>query len=657
MKRNTRSTAGTTLVEVLVVIVVFLVGILAIVQIFPRGFRILELNRRGSVAAALAREAVEKIKSNPEQLPEAVLAVTYDATGVAQPRPDRDPYDLGPLGDSVRQNGNLYQGATLVGTDWTRFSGSNAMRRIVGETRQVPAPSLVGGSPLYYGGLLVLNYGPIDPDNGFANGAAALRVYGPDLTRKAGTPSALDLQDDSSYAVDNENTTGASVWLPTGPQARLYLVSFSAFTSVGGVVARRDYTYLTPISTVATAVNPATGTYPPSPTVLGTMLPATDVLQSVVVSSIRVQRSFNRVAKNAPFAVGDAYQYKLLSEYLGSILIAPEAHSVTIVRSNGVREPLQVRFNYDVYDWRILKEDFRPSSSVPYTYQLAVRGLKVATEVGPDGRGNGPLPFEGTPPAGYTDISPANAYLSDNFILVDLATGGVVSESVIGSPASRLIVVDKSLGTVTFSTQNAGMAGLRGQLLLADGTVLDNVPFEGRALRALYRAKSEYAVQLLKAPSQFSTTQDAANIFYDQYYVGGSGPVGGALTRIYFSRSNNGRKVNLGQLNYTRVGGGPVQNLVAQDFLLGYPRDNDPTGLPCLDIRDVDPAAMQFDWTSGSAVRDVKGASVAIRVLWNPETFNITANASANLQLVEQWGRNWRRNTNETFIQRGEIVR
>lgn len=656
MKRNLRLTAGTTLVEVLVVIVVFLVGILAIVQIFPRGFRILEFNRRGSVAAALAREAVEKVKSNPEQLPDAVLAVTYDAAGVAQPRPDRDPYDLGPLGDGIAANGNLFQGAALVG-DWSRYTGSNAVRRIIGETRQVPAPSLVGSSSLYYGGLIVLNYGPIDPNNGPANFAAAMRAYGPDLTRKTGAPAALDLQDDSSYAVDRENSNTASVWLPTGPQGRLYLVSFSAFTSVGGVIARRDYTYLSPVAIAATAPNPATGSYPPLQVSLASMLPATDTLQTVVASTIRVQRSFNRVAKNAAFVVGDPYQYKLLNEYLGVILVAPEAHAVTIVRSNGVREALQVRFNYDVYDWRVLKEDFRASATSPFTYQVAVRSLKVASEPGPDGRPNGSLVFEGTPPAGYTDISATQSSLSDNFILVDLATGGVICESVIGSPAQRLVSIDKSLGLLTLTTSDSSLPGLRGQIQLADGSVMNSVPLEGRAIRVLYRTKSEYSVQLLKAPSQFSTTQDAANIFYDQYYVGGTGPVGGALTRIYFSRSNNGRKVNLGQINYLRAGATTPSTIMAQDFLIAFPRDADPTGLPCVDIREVDPSAVQFEWTSGSAVRDVKGASVAMRVLWNPETFGLGSNASTNLQSLEQWGRNWRRNTNETFIQRGEVVR
>ncbi len=643
------------MVEVLVVIVVFLVGILAIAQIFPRGFRILELNRRSSVASALARDSVERIKSNPEQLPEAILSVTY-AGGNALPDPTRDSYDLGPVGDSIDGSGVLSRLGVPLG-NWQRFTGANAMRRIVGETRQIPAPSLVGKSAPYYGSLVVLNNGPIDPDNGAVNAAAALRVYGPDLSRKLGQPNPLDLQDDSAYSVANPDVNSVSLWLPAGPQARTYLVSFSAYTTVGGISARRDYSYLQPVIVPVTAVNPATGSFPPFQVALATLLPVTDTLQSVVVSTVRVQRSFARVANTALFGAGDPYQFKLLNEYLGVILLSPSASGVSVVRSNGVREPLQVRFNYDVYDWRNLREDFRPTASSPFVHQLAVRGLKVGTENGPDGRPNGMLPSELAAPNGYLDMSATNDAEADNFVLMDMATGGVVYEKSALAPTTKLVVVDKSLGNVTLTTSNSSLAGLRAQILLPDGNRIEDVAMEGRSLRAIYRTKAEYAVQLLKAASQFSNTQDGANVFYDQYYIGGTGVVGGALTRVYFSKSNNGRKVNLGNVNFQSSASAGTRTMVGQDFLIGYPRDNDPTGLPCLDLRDVDPTATGFIYNSGSAVRDVRAASVAVRVIWNPTNLTLTNNGTTNLQKVEQWGREWRRNTNETFIQRSEIVR
>ena len=56
----------------------------------------------------------------------------------------------------------------------------------------------------------------------------------------------------------------------------------------------------------------------------------------------------------------------------------------------------------------------------------------------------------------------------------------------------------------------------------------------------------------------------------------------------------------------------------------------------------------------GYAVRRVKGASVAVRVLWNPAVFQLGTDAAENLERFEVWSRNWRRTTTETFLQRGE---
>lgn len=69
-----RQTAGSTLIEVLVVIVIFLVGILAVVQIFPKGLNILVLARTNSVANALSRDQVEYLKAHVDQLPEDIVS-------------------------------------------------------------------------------------------------------------------------------------------------------------------------------------------------------------------------------------------------------------------------------------------------------------------------------------------------------------------------------------------------------------------------------------------------------------------------------------------------------------------------------------------------------------------------------------------------------
>ena len=66
------------------------------------------------------------------------------------------------------------------------------------------------------------------------------------------------------------------------------------------------------------------------------------------------------------------------------------------------------------------------------------------------------------------------------------------------------------------------------------------------------------------------------------------------------------------------------------------------------------PGGNPFGSAYGFAVRRVKGASVAVRVLWNPATFTLSSDLADNLSKFERWGREWRRTTVETFLQRGE---
>src|SRR4051812_24191429 len=74
---NSSRRSGTSLVEILVVIVVFLVGILAIVQVFPGGFRVLSTTQKNTIATALGRAMIETLKNNADQLPEAISPVSY----------------------------------------------------------------------------------------------------------------------------------------------------------------------------------------------------------------------------------------------------------------------------------------------------------------------------------------------------------------------------------------------------------------------------------------------------------------------------------------------------------------------------------------------------------------------------------------------------
>src|SRR5690606_34768041 len=99
-------------------------------------------------------------------------------------------------------------------------------------------------------------------------------------------------------------------------------------------------------------------------------------------------------------------------------------------------------------------------------------------------------------------------------------------------------------------------SGTTGRFILPDGSEMVTA-LENRSLRALYRTKNEYAVQVLKAASRYSLSP-TASVGAAQYYVGGSDGTG-AATRIYFPAMDAQRKVTLGEINY--VAGGQVRQI------------------------------------------------------------------------------------------------
>ena len=100
MKRFNQRT-GASLIEILVVIVIFLVGILAIAQIFPGGLNILRTTRNNTMATALARAEMERLKSQIDQLADAIVPARYVWNGtryVIDYDLNRYPNDFSPAG-------------------------------------------------------------------------------------------------------------------------------------------------------------------------------------------------------------------------------------------------------------------------------------------------------------------------------------------------------------------------------------------------------------------------------------------------------------------------------------------------------------------------------------------------------------------------------
>lgn len=656
MNRSRRQ-RGTSLIELLVVMVILLIGILGVVQVFPGGFGILRDRARASEATQLARAQIDLLKSRSEQLPEMIIPVTYlwngtNVTIVADP--NRNNNDFSVPGVGVRQNGQVIDGANNDLGEWGYLSGANVMRRIIGEGGRVPAPRQVG--PATFGGLMVLQFAPIVFNAQYSN---LFIVYGNNMVRGYGDPTGRPARS-WQYFLEDADTPAGRMYLPRPAQNNVngrwvYRVQMSCWINDGSNTFRRDV-----VGQTANVPYVVGGGWEPFDLMNLAGLGPGETFVGADYDTIRVQHVFDQVGG---FTGGsEVYEYQLLDQNLGVLLFPPGAYNYQERRPGNRRIPLIARVDYDVYDWRIIRDEFRIPDDDPYQSKLILRNLKVINSFEADNRKYAGMPIPIPDGVGGTRLS--------DVILLDVETGGVVlhdplnppdpsppvgttSDFLAVDPARSSFAVDKSLGMVRFVDADRTTAGLQIRLIYPGDTTPTVVNASGRLMRALYRGNTEWSVQVLKAPAVFSRAFGNPSIA--QYYIGQSplpgGGVGpGATTRVYFPGMDVGKKVVIGDITY--ISGGNQQVMHDQEFTV-RPAAGDPVGA-FIDITEVDPSATGFDWSVGTPVKRVKGASVSVRVLWNPGTFSLGANAAANIQAIEKWGRNWRRYNVETYLQRGE---
>jgi len=239
---------------------------------------------------------------------------------------------------------------------------------------------------------------------------------------------------------------------------------------------------------------------------------------------------------------------------------------------------------------------------------------------------------------------------TDNVVVVDLTTGSILDES------NGWVTVDKSRGFVTLTDADPNTDGL--QVRLMTGKTVD---VYNRTFRVLYRARNEWAVQLVKPTSSYAVASVLPPLdrFYGQYFVGDNNN-GLLRTRIYFPRADINRKVTIDRITYLADDGSPsgvIRTIEGQDFLIGAPKPGDTSSLPYIDLQNLDGNAQRFVTPSdnaGDAVYGVKGASVSVRVLWNPDAFSLTPDGTENMKRVDLWARGWRKSMTETYLRAEE---
>lgn len=665
MQRRQR---GTSLVEVLVVIVIFLVGILAILQIFPGGLSVLRTTSNNTVAANLARAQMQQIKGTAGELADVIAPVEYffDGTNVAViVRPDRNPNDLmpdqGAGGGTLAGNGNILIDGNPIG-NWARVSGSNLFSRVIGERKPIPTPRLIGGE---LGSLLNLQFAPIYYTAVGSPTISPLQIYGNDFIFRGGranrngeiTPGNFDT---FSFVFVRGDRTGDEfsgedqifIRQPNTPRpSAFYRIEFTYYVDTPNGVEATDI-----IIPVELALNGSGAFYQTSTQtrvnswvisiprlVDGFGLPN---YLGVSAGSLRVQRLFTDIPSTDPFTPNDPYEYKVISDNLGTIIINPRAKTTRVrTQGSGGRVPLQANVDYTVFDWRIIRDEFRVPTINPFTQKLLLRSLKVRGNTGPDG-----LTWSGL------DIpapDAAGAIGDRDFILQDVETGGIIS------PAAY--AVDYRQGAITFNSLGGGEVPAS-LFIPQPGNTFIEVPvadIRGRSVRALYQANGEWALQVLKAARTYRIRWIGPGVSLQtgEAFVGGSqafntGDPIGVPTRLYFPIADLGQSVIVGQIWATD--GTRSESIVDQQFLIS---SVDPVlNLAFVELAPVmasvlnaDPANVRFSYEYGFAVGRVRGASVRVRALWNPDSFNLSGSPEENFRNLEVWMRGYRRVETESF--------
>lgn len=691
--RNSRRT-GSSLIEILVVIVIFLVGILGVIQMYPGGLAILRNTRTSTMAANLVRSEIERLKGQAGRMADQIVPVSYaySPTGVViSVDAGRQPRDLMPAGSKLDSAGYLLDGAGKRIGYWPSVSGANLFNRVLGEGNVVPAPRYISGTLSgTYGGLMTLQFAPLyyqrDAGTGISNTNGLLELYANDLTRRYGNrlennPDPFRRADETAFTfVADEDTESGDpfadndqVWIAKSDELVRYRIQF-AF-GYGQANEYRQYEIVTSMP-----LDP--NSPPPYAQLLGNywVISLNELIaqnglpydksqyHNAIPDSIVVARAFNEIPLPQDFAPDDPYEYKVLSANTGFLLINPKAQNFRVMRNRG-REPLTARVDYTVFDWRIIKDEFRVPSDQPYQQKLAVSSIKVKGMTSPDNLRNTGL--------GVRLPSAPNQLADLDFAVMDMETGGVFL------PGTYRI--DYTNGVVAFVDEDGDPAnGLLGSRIVFP-TLDPNAPWSapvvipdvrGRSVRALYMANGEWAPQVMKASAQYrvSVVGSPQGLQTSECFVGGSNPNFpnlGLPRRLYFPFSEAGKKVTIGEIWYRyKIPGSSeyrVEVLPDQEYSINL--GNDPSfDRPYIDFYEqklksdfeaiepgYDANNVTFDYTNGYSVRRVRGVSVSIRLLWNPTVFKLSNDTSDqgyqdNFRALERWMQSTRRTETETFL-------
>lgn len=520
------SNRGTSLIEILVVMLVLLIGIMTVIRVFPMGFGVVKSAESQTIATRLAQREVERWKNMAENLPDGIVPIDEAGVVINTMYP-------GPPFDGWKDNGSGgYERGNLLN-----------LRQVVGETTSIPVGSFfTAGGHTLYGSRYTLAFGPIDAKVTNEQGAIlinGLTIKGGDLRRRRGNadndPPYLRR---GEYAIDyGDGAPSFLVAFPRENREMLYYLTYSYWEESTG----------TPI--LRTVLDDAV-LIPPDYnggwiTVDLTQLPGFDAstfveIESNTDSCARGFRAVQAICGNSQ----DPYEYVLADSICGVIAFNPVGHEAYEYTAQGIR-PLVARINYRIYDLRIIREDKVLNN--PQNNKISVKmSLSHILDAGSPTNFEDGVATDNPNEETYEGLiqGPGGVPVVPlSMLAIDLATGFRVDET--------MLDIDFDKGIVTIP-ENANLINFGGNV------VSSNVPMAGRHVRFFYRADGDWTVSCQKAYTRYTREYDTPTVDYRHFKL--AAPQAGALgNRLLFAVCESGKTVSV---DYTYVDSGGMERKI-----------------------------------------------------------------------------------------------
>lgn len=520
---------GFTLVEVLIAIIILLVGVVAALRIFPRGFEIFTETQQSHTAFKLVDLWVNEFEQNPDSLPDAILPVS-DNLGQ-----EMDNFRFGDLAavEYAQSSAtvNWYSNHLFgTGRQWPLWQplSTRVLRRLEGERCVIPSEisstvnsvTNVAFLPKYFP-----RFGPVVA-NGMRVGASywlnsvtvgamsvaqPLQIY--DLRYQRVAQQRLDRlatqttrADVFAYAVTP--TTLTFLPLEAGETDR-----FIRFTGYCFNPTTRATVYIPPTVNVIPNPTPFVATNGTTITFTWDAAQSTLIIENgwqLVVGSEQINRAY-RFANTVPLPPDANATQAEIAAYVQALAALPTGSyfvdcQYTDASFQQVKTPFitgavyfsrkdagkTVKIDYTLADWNILHQDVTVDDN-GYV-QLDVPDPKITNQAS--------YPRE---PKAWGLYRPMKSDGSDEvFAVVDLRTGAehAVKYNPAGGGNAYTVVGGDPENPVTAVDLKAAN---RGRVRFGGGSAADPdwEALQGRSYRIYYRARRDWTLQVFRAPATF----------------------------------------------------------------------------------------------------------------------------------------------------------